>query len=94
MLSKNRIQHTAGDTKNWTLNYVPWSLPGEILSTIELAVSSGTIEVANAAIHLGRHVHFQITGGEAGETVTITATVTTSKTRIKIESLEVCVNAP
>lgn len=94
MLSINKISHTAGAVKNWTLNYAPWLLPGEVLSTAAITSSSDTLEVANVDIHLGRHVHFQIAAGEADELATLTVTVSTSKGETKIETLEVLVNNP
>lgn len=94
MLSKNKISHIAGAIKNWTLNYRPWLLPGETLTSISMVSSSTTLLDANPEIFLGTQIKFQITGGVAGEVATITITITTSKTETKIDTLKVSVNAP
>lgn len=94
MLSTNKIHHTVGNITNRKIDYTPWLLPGEILSTVNLVSSSATLLVANISIFLGKQVLFQTTGGAAGEVATLTATATTSTTETKIETLNVVVNAP
>ncbi len=94
MLSRTTIHHTEGAIKNWTLNYAPWLLPGEVLSTVDMDLSSNSLNISGTEIHLGKHIHFTLSDGAAGETATITVTVTTSKTETKIETLTVHVNNP
>lgn len=93
-LSQNIVVHTVGNVTNRTLNYSPWLLPGETLSSAAVVSSSATLLIANVSILQGKRVLFQTTGGVAGEIATITVTVTTSKTETKIETFEVLVNTP
>jgi hypothetical protein len=94
MLSKNIVHHTVGDIRNGKLNYEPWLLPGETLSSAAIVSSSATLLITNVAILQGRRVTYTRSGGLAGETATITATVNTSKTERSIETFEVLVSTP
>lgn len=94
MLSLNNIAHTAGARSKWTLDYRGWLAPGEVLSSYTLVSSSDTLLVDTDSISQGKRLLFRLTDGEAGETATITATVTTSFSERKIEELTVRVNAP
>jgi hypothetical protein len=94
MLSKNKVYHAVGDIRNGTLNYAPWLLPGEVLSDAAVVSSSATLLITNVVVFQGKRVTFTRSGGVAGETATITATVNTSKTERKIEHFQVLVSAP
>lgn len=92
MLSKNTVHHTAGNTTNRKLDFAPWLLPGETITTATVVSSSATLMVANITIFQKKQVRFQTTGGVADETATITAMITTSLTERHIESFDVIVD--
>lgn len=93
-LSLKTLNHTAGNYKLWTLNYRHWLLPGETISSFTIVSSSTTLTVDTTSVLLGRELQFRLVGGVAGETPTLTVTVTTSKTETKIDTINVIVTSP
>jgi hypothetical protein len=85
--------HTAGDTRRWTVQYGRWL---DNTATIEsVDISSDTPDCdASTPIILGTDVVFMLSGGTAGERVTLLMTMTDSLGNVKTDTLKFIVVAP
>ena len=84
-------QHTAGNTKRWTVNYDRWLDNSAEIERIDVQSSSATCTVSQPQT-LGRQVAFFLNGREVGETVTVTFTMRDGVGNIKNDTINfVCV---
>jgi hypothetical protein len=60
-------QHTSGNTKRWTVNYVRWLDNSAEIERIDVQSSSATCTVSQPPQILGRAVSFFLNGGMVGD---------------------------
>lgn len=85
--------HTAGDTRRWIVSYDRWLDNAAEVSQIDVQSSSATCTVNNVSKE-GNDVVFFLTGGQLGETLTVTLQMTDSFDNIKTDTLAFTVVAP
>jgi hypothetical protein len=86
-------QHTAGDTRQWTVQYERWLANTATIEQVAVQSSSVTCTVNTPKI-LGTDVVFLLVGGTLGERATITLAVTDSIGNIKHDTIKFTVVAP
>jgi hypothetical protein len=64
-------RHTEGDTRKWTVDYERWLDNTVDIETIDVQSSSTSCTIQSSTI-LGDTVVFFLTGGNLGETLTVT----------------------
>jgi hypothetical protein len=64
-------RHTEGDTRKWTVDYERWLDNTVDIETIDVQSSSTSCTIQSSTI-LGDAVVFFLTGGNLGETLTVT----------------------
>jgi hypothetical protein len=82
----NSKQHTAGDTKLWTVQYGRWLDNTANIEQIDVASSSADFTVSNEQI-LGTDITFFLSGGSVNERTTLTLTMTDSLGNIKHDTV-------
>jgi hypothetical protein len=86
-------QHTASDTRKWTVDYNRWLENTSDIEQIDVQSSSATCTVGNISI-LGPEVVFFLSGGELGERLTVTLVMTDKLGNIKTDTIAFTVVAP
>jgi hypothetical protein len=86
-------QHTAGDTKRWTVKYERWLANGANVDQIDITTSSATCTVGSVTI-LGPDVFFLLTGGELNERLTVSLVMGDNLGNIKRDTIAFTVIAP
>jgi hypothetical protein len=86
-------QHTAGDTRQWTIQYGRWLANTATIEQAALQSNSVTCTV-NTPVILGTDVVFLLAGGTLGEQVTVGLAMTDSLGNIKHDTIKFTVVAP
>jgi uncharacterized Zn-binding protein involved in type VI secretion len=87
--------HTVGNRTEWTLDYSEWLQKGSFLLTVAVVSASATLTIDGVAVETdGHRAVFFTNGGAAGEKTTVTATVITSESETKIDTVTFTVVAP
>lgn len=84
------LPHTAGDSQRQVLDYSDWLAESETLTGVSTQVSglSATMTVTSQLLATdGRKLQVIVSGGVAGETDTVTVTVTTSLGQTKNDTI-------
>lgn len=79
-------QHTAGDTKRWTVNYEFWLDNAAVIDAIDVQSSSTTCTVNDIAVS-GPTIVFFLAGGELNERLTVSLTMTDNFGNIKHDTI-------
>jgi hypothetical protein len=79
-------RHTAGDTTRWTIDYSRWLANAATIVSADADSSSLTCTL-NDVVILGREIQFMLTGGQQGETLTVSLAMTDSIGNIKHDSV-------
>jgi hypothetical protein len=87
-------RHTAADTTLWTVSYSQWLANAATIVSADVSSSSLTCTVDPDVVILGRELQFLLTGGAAGETLTVSLAMTDSLGNIKHDSVSFTVVAP
>jgi hypothetical protein len=82
----NSKQHTAGDTKRWTVQYDRWLANTATIEQIDVASSSASFSVGGEQV-LGTDIVFFLSGGAVNERTTLTLTMTDSLGNIKHDTV-------
>lgn len=85
-------QHTAGDTRRWTVNYADWLANTATIAQIDVQSNSDTCTVGSIEI-LGQDIVFFLSGGELNERLMVTLTMTDSLGNIKHDTISFTVIA-
>jgi len=86
-------QHTAGDTRQWTVQYDRWLDNTATIASVDISSDSVDCTVDTPVI-LGTDVVFKLSGGTTGERVTLLMTMTDSLGNVKTDTLKFIVVAP
>ena len=86
-------QHTAGDTRKWTVEYDRWLDNTATIEQIDVQSDSDICTVSNIQI-LGHDVIFFLSGGSIGERVTLLLTMTDDLGNIKQDTVKFTVVSP
>jgi hypothetical protein len=86
-------KHTATATKRWRLDYSRWLENTAEIVDATVASSSVTCSAENTTI-LGKEVVFFLTGGEVGETFTVSVIITDNLGNIQPDTIVFTVVAP
>lgn len=86
-------KHTAGDITRWTVDYSRWLENTATILTADVRSSSETCTAEDSSV-LGRMVIFFMNGGEQGETLVVTITISDSLQNVKTDTLSFTVVAP
>jgi len=82
------VTKRAADIKDWTFDFLDFLETGELIADATAVASSGLTVVATNIVATSTGVQIWLSGGTAGETYTITITVTTDATPIaRVEEL-------
>lgn len=86
------MQHTADDTRRWTVDYSNW-LDNAKIEQVNVESDSATCTVGNVTI-LGPEVTFFLMGGEPNERLTVSLVMSDSVGNIKRDTVKFTVVAP
>jgi hypothetical protein len=86
-------RHTVGDTRKWTVDYERWLDNTVDIQTIDVQSSSTSCTIQSSEI-LGDTVVFFLTGGNLGETLTVSLTMTDTDGNIKNDQIYYTVVSP
>lgn len=87
-------KHTEGNRRRFIVDYRRWLKAGAYVTEFEAVSSSVTATVTDVSINGDGQGVFFIEGGELDEEFTVTLTMTSSYTEIKIDALPFVVVAP
>lgn len=79
-------QHTAGDTKLWTIEYDRWLANTATIEQIDVQSDSVTCTVATPTV-LGREITFLLIGGTLNERLNVSLTMTDNLGNIKHDTI-------
>jgi hypothetical protein len=86
-------QHTAGDTKKWTIEYEDWLDNTASIAQFVATSPSSDLTIANITI-LGHQGTFQVVGGVANEQVVVALVMTDSVGNVKNDTISFTVVPP
>ena len=86
-------RHTEGDTRKWTVDYERWLDNTVDIETIDVQSSSTSCTIQSSTI-LGDTVVFFLTGGNLGETVTVSLQMTDTDGNVKTDQIFFTVVSP
>jgi hypothetical protein len=86
-------RHTEGDTRKWTVDYERWLDNTVDIETIDVQSSSTSCTIQSSTI-LGDAVVFFLTGGNLGETVTVSLQMTDTDGNVKSDVIMFTVVSP
>lgn len=86
-------QHTANDTRRWIIDYSRWLANTIDIDTIEVTSSSTSCTVQSSE-KSGDEIIFFLTGGSAGETLTVSIKMTDTDGNVKNDTIAFTVVAP
>ena len=86
-------RHTEGDTRKWTVDYERWLDNTVDIETIDVQSSSTSCTIQSSTI-LGDAVVFFLTGGNLGETVTVSLQMTDTDGNVKTDQIFFTVVSP
>jgi hypothetical protein len=86
-------RHTVGDTRKWTVDYERWLDNTVDIETIDVQSSSTSCTIQSSTI-LGDAVVFFLTGGNLGETLTVSLEMTDTAGNVKNDTIMFTVLAP
>ena len=85
--------HTAGNTVDWTICYGRWLGDAAEISNATVVSSSPTCPVTGVTV-LGDDVVFFLSGVEVGDQLTLTLTMSDTRGRTKLDSIQFTVVPP
>lgn len=86
-------RHTVGDRKRWIVEYCNWLKPGISLVTGAAVSDSLTCTVSDVSITADKLIFF-LNDGELSETLTVTVSITDTRTQEKNDTITFEVVAP
>lgn len=92
MIAQRR--HTQGNTRRFIVDYRAWMNRGTTMAVFAAVVDNAHITISGVAIQGDDTGVFLVSGGTAGDTFTVTVTLTTSYGEIKKDSIPFLVVAP
>jgi hypothetical protein len=86
-------RHTVGDTRKWTVDYERWLDNTVDIETIQVQSSSTSCTIQSSQV-LGDTVIFFLTGGNLGETLTVSLHMTDTDGNVKSDQIFFTVVSP
>lgn len=92
MIAQRRL--TQGNRRRFIVDYRDWMNRGTTMSAFTAVASSAAITISGVAIQGDDTGVFLVEGGVAGDTFTVTVTLTTSYNEVKKDTVPFLVVAP